>query len=114
MKKISILYFFLGCLVGVAHSQTGITGSITDNKLNPINGVSVRLLNSNHGVISDAQGNFAIKDLPPGNYTLEFSAVGFASKNRNVNVGKVNAPVKISLEQTAKSLDEVVVTAEKR
>lgn len=114
MKKISIVFFLSASLSYSAECQTGINGSVTDANSNPLNGVSVRLLNSNKGAISNSAGNFTLTDLTPGNYLLEFSAVGYASKNREVSVGKDLFQLHVSLEQTSRSLDEVVVTAQKR
>src|SRR5215212_8196054 len=101
MKKISFLSLLLvTCFGFVLPAQVNLNGQITDTKLNPLHGVSVRLLNSNRGVVSNQQGVFAINNVSPGNYIIEFSAVGFASKNQRVTIGKQSVNIQISLEQT--------------
>ncbi|MEP6594628.1 MAG: TonB-dependent receptor [Ginsengibacter sp.] len=115
MKKISLLcLIILTCFGYGIYGQVNINGKITDVNLNPVHGTSIRLLNSNKGVVSNPQGNFTINNVSPGNYIIEFSAIGFASKNQGVIIGKQPVNIQISLEQTSYRLDQVVVTAQKR
>ncbi|MEO6327587.1 MAG: carboxypeptidase-like regulatory domain-containing protein, partial [Ginsengibacter sp.] len=115
MKNYNILFFLLTNFLGhFLYAQNNINGKIVNKRSDPLNGVSIHLLNSNRGVISNSEGNFVITDLLPGNYILGFSAVGFASKNQQVSINKEAVSVEIILEQTSQKLDEVVVTAQKR
>lgn len=44
----------------------------------PLPGVNIVVEGTLLGTASNAQGNFQIKDLPPGTYNLIFSFVGYA------------------------------------
>lgn len=114
MKNFTILLFLLLGFSENLSAQNSISGRIIDKKYIPVSGVSIHLLNSNTGVISNKEGKFLIGNLSAGSYILEFSAVGFASRNEDVVVEKAPVNIEIILEQTSYRLDEVVVTAQKR
>ncbi|MEO6455406.1 MAG: TonB-dependent receptor, partial [Ginsengibacter sp.] len=115
MKRAIVLCFFILCCSGnFLYAQYTINGKITDKKMNPVNGVSVHILNSNKGEISNAGGDFIITDLTPGIYMVRFSVVGFASKNQQISINHESINLKIVLEEITKRLDEIVVTAQKK
>ncbi|MDQ6845595.1 MAG: TonB-dependent receptor, partial [Bacteroidota bacterium] len=110
-----ILLLFSLIFIGKAGSAQGkITGTITDAKLIPLSDVSVHLLNTNFGSVSDAKGNFEINKILPGNYVIRFSSIGYATKNQEVTVGENDVKINASLPEAGSSLDEVVVTAQKK
>lgn len=90
-----------------------ISGKVTDVEFNPIPGVNVILLNTSFGDATDDKGNYQIKNVFPGNYELEFSAIGYAKKKIKISV--INKPLKINLILYAEPIktDEVLVTAGK-
>jgi iron complex outermembrane receptor protein len=115
MKKFALLFwlFILSDSSVIAQAAAQLSGKITDDKGQPVEGVSVHLLNTNTGTISNAQGNFFIEHLYPGNYTLQASAIGFATVKKEVSVSEVTGSITITLNPTATRLDEVVVSAQK-
>src|SRR4029077_18826594 len=59
-------------------------------------------------------GNFSLKRIPAGTYLLSDSAAGYATINKNITVSNAtNETVNIYLQDASKTLDEVVVTAQK-
>jgi iron complex outermembrane receptor protein len=111
--------FFCIALIAVASityaQSAGLTGKVTTSSSAPIPGVSVYVLNTNRGTVSDDQGNFSLNNLLPGKYTIQFSAIGFATTDREIVVDKTNAsPVSIMLADASKQLDAVLVSAQKR
>jgi TonB-dependent receptor len=55
-----------------------ITGEISDSiKLDPVSGVIVEVIGSASRGETDAKGRFTIKDLPPGEHTLEAFKLGY-------------------------------------
>lgn len=90
-----------------------ISGKVTDVEFNPIPGVNVLLINTSFGDATDEKGNYQIKNILPGNYELEFSAIGYAKKKIKISV--INKPLKINLILYAEPIktDEVLVTAGK-
>lgn len=116
-KRASSLFFrvFLSLvatltLVSGALAQGGssgaISGSIKDEKGAAVTGAQVEIINAATGVTertttSDADGNFTVTQLPPGNYKLMITATGFSKTEVTeikVNVTEtttVNVPLKV-------------------
>src|SRR4029079_14526090 len=101
----------------VSFSQPLITirGNIKDERSNPVSYASVYLLNSNFFAVSDTSGNFKMRSIPEGNYTIVVSAIGYATINKNVQITKeAETSLSLQLMDASKQLDEVIVTAEKK
>ncbi len=94
-----------------AQAQQTFTGTVFDSDRSPIPGVSVHVLNSNSGAITDREGHFTLT-LPPGSYDLEFTAVGYASQERTIT--DAASATEIILVSSSTQLDDVVVTAQKK
>ncbi len=112
----TILYILLMTAAITASAQTTntINGVVNDSEKLPVGRVSVHLLNTNFGAITDAQGQFTLGPLPKGRYQLQFTAVGYASQNLEVTIGfGDDTPLVITLIESATQLDDVVVTAQK-
>jgi TonB-linked SusC/RagA family outer membrane protein len=82
-----------------------VTGVVTDSGGLPLPGVTVKLKNSQVAASTDNNGRYSIT-LPDGSGSLEFSFLGFATKEVAVNNQLV---INIKLADEAKSLSEVVV-----
>jgi iron complex outermembrane recepter protein len=108
-------WLIIGMLIsGTVHAQL-ISGKITSDRQLPVANASVYLLNTNYRTTSDASGSFSLRNIAFGNYILSVSAVGFATVDRTIKVGAGSAThVEIYLADALKTLDEVVVTAQKR
>lgn len=82
-----------------------ITGTVNEAGTGlPIPGVNVSVKNSQSGTVTDIDGKFAIT--APAGSTLVFSYIGFETAEKAVE-GAGN--ITISLAESAKTLDEVVV-----
>ena len=89
----------------VAFQAAPITGQVTDQKGEPIPGVTVRVKDQAVGTTTDGSGNYSLT-LPAGSTTLVFSFVGFVSQEVDAkNGGKID----VQLNEQANSLNEVVV-----
>lgn len=98
----------------VAQNNATISGKITDARNLPVQDVAVHILNTNIGVFTDAAGNFSIPNLHAGSYIISFSATGYATENKNIDVADVPANLNIQLADATTQLGDVVVTAEKK
>ncbi len=81
-----------------------VTGKVTSSTGEPLQGVSVSVKGSRTGTVTDAAGNFAIT--VPDDATLVFSSVGFETFEVAV-AGK--SSLNVTLQQSARKIDEVVV-----
>jgi TonB-dependent receptor len=90
-----------------------ISGHVTDTSGGVLQGAEVLLEAQDIKVVSDVQGQFFIRDLEPGNYSVSVTYVGFARFSQTVNViaGQV-ATVDAKLAPESQNL-EVLVTAER-
>ena len=104
----------LTTLVSVAQSESVLKGKIVDENSNPLQSVSVRLLNSQHGAVTNKDGQFLIKNIPAGNYTLNVTRIGYAETNLPVRISGNESEISIVLNPSYQQLSELTVTAEKR
>jgi iron complex outermembrane receptor protein len=74
----------------------------------------VVILNSSKGAITDNNGAFAIDNVPQGKQTLSVSRLGYAVQTLSVAITAEGASVNITLRERSTTLDELVVSAEKR
>ena len=86
-------------------SKKEIKGRVVDIAGEPLPGVSVKVKGTNNATVTDIDGNYSIN--ANGNDVLEFSYVGFASKEVKAHSSNIN----VSLSEDSKELTEVVITA---
>ncbi|MEZ0128937.1 carboxypeptidase-like regulatory domain-containing protein [Flavobacterium sp. LBUM151] len=68
-------------------AQTGtIKGRVSLSSDESADNVSVTIRGTKIGTNTDAQGNYEIKNIKPGNYTIKATAVGFSSKERSITI----------------------------
>lgn len=95
-------------------SQIGITGTVIDGDFNePLPFANILVKETGEGTTSDFDGKYTI-ELNPGSYTLQFSFVGYETKEiiSIQVVGNDFTLVDVVLGATAQGLEEVVVSVE--
>ncbi len=113
---ISIILLISGFTSVIFSGTTGkIAGKITDKDTgDPIPGINVVLQGTSHGAATDIDGNYVINNIPPGNYNILISGVGYQKKSYiNVKVAvdfTTRLDVVIAMEDIA--LETVVIQAE--
>jgi iron complex outermembrane receptor protein len=109
------IFFLLGSLTQALGQNNGsLSGKITDAQSQPVSGVTVRLINSSFGTATDESGSYTISDIPSGSYTLQVTAVGYASQRRDITIGSDASTLDIQIEESTTQLDAVIVTAQKQ
>ncbi len=109
MKKLlfaSLFFFTLGIALVEAQEKV-VTGTVVDDRGDPLPGASIQVKGTTHGVTTDFDGNFSIR-VAGQNPILAISFVGYFTKEVEV-AGKDR--INVQLEPDAEQLDEVVVTA---
>ena len=109
MKK--ALMFLLGVMASAAMfaQSVAVTGTVIDADNNePLIGVSVLEVGTTNGVVTDLDGNFALK--VAAGATLQLSYVGYEAQE--VNVGKRTNLGTITLKPEAVGLQDVTVTGQ--
>ncbi|GIZ10528.1 TonB-dependent receptor [Flavobacterium sp. UMI-01] len=107
MKSNYLLMIFL-FLSTVGFSQSYDIGGVVKEKSSGLSipGVNIQIKNTTKGVASDFDGKFSVKSIPSGSIVV-FSFVGY--KTFEYKVTTTNMNITITLEEDAKTLDEVVV-----
>lgn len=111
------LLFVLLMQTDIAAQTTGsISGVITEAGINePLPTVSVRILGSNLGAATDLDGRFFIRNVRPGEYTIEISFLGFKKvqvTGVRVVAGETTEINQALEEEVYESDQEVIVVGE--
>ncbi|REE80449.1 TonB-linked SusC/RagA family outer membrane protein [Lutibacter oceani] len=108
IQKILKLFFWV-CILGFYNVQAQtVSGTITDAMDgSSLPGVNIVVKGTSIGASSDFDGNYSI-EITNTDAVLQFSYLGYATKEVAVNGKTV---INVSLNQSAESLSEVVVTA---
>ncbi|PZR28340.1 MAG: SusC/RagA family protein [Citrobacter freundii] len=101
---LSLLLVFLFTVPAVA--QKTITGKVTDENNQPLEGANIRL-KTGSGTVSSADGTYSLS-VPNSTEILVFSMVGY--KEKEMTIGN-NTTINITLQKDVAGLDEVVVVA---
>jgi TonB-linked SusC/RagA family outer membrane protein len=108
MKKLllSVVLLIAGCSLLMA--QKNVSGKVTDKKDgSPLRGVSVSVKGNNISTQTNEQGEYSLPGIP-NNATLVFTIISYKTLETKIGTG---ATVDIILEEEAKQLSEVIVTA---
>jgi len=108
-----ILVFILFLSAKLYCQSFNISGRVTDSEFNPIPGVNIVLSNLSKGDATDEKGKYEIKNVSPGNYEIEFSAIGYAKKKLKVTVANKSITLNVILYSEPIKTDEILVTAGK-
>ncbi len=108
------IYLFLLLLTGqLLQAQTtgSISGTIRTAEGTPAEFVNVSLEGTTKGAVTNRNGNFRIKEILPGNYTLLASLVGSEVYQETVEVkAGETLQVNFSLKESAQQLQEIVIS----
>jgi iron complex outermembrane receptor protein len=116
MAKYIYLTLTYSILAYYTFAQTGsIKGRVTSNTEGAISFVSVGILSKTTGTRTSNDGYYQLKNLGPGTYTLQFSAVGY-QKQQVVAQIKANETIIINatLSKSEGRLNDVIVTGVSR
>lgn len=121
--KISLIFSLLVFTVSMLQAQTsavtvsGIIKGKADKTALPFVNIVLKTEKDSAfvtGTVSNEEGRFTLTNIKSGNYVLQFSYTGFASKSQPVLVGTLSSFLDlgtIELQQDAKQLQEVVVSS---
>lgn len=109
MSKHVLSWLLMLLLIGQAYAQDRqVSGTIRDERGQPMPGANVVLKGTTRGTNSDADGVFRIS-VPGGSTTLTISSVGYLTQD--VPVGASETQLSVALQPDSRTLNEVVVTA---
>lgn len=82
---LTLLVFLCSTSIAIAQATGGIAGRVTTEAGNPAAGVVVTLVELSQATITDASGRYSFTPVPPGTYTVSFTA-GESAANESVTV----------------------------
>src|SRR5690606_24529268 len=101
-----------GASDAAAQATGTIRGRVTqEGGLRPLVDVQVYVPGTGRGVLTDAEGNFVIVNVPIGERVVRAELIGYEAAEQTVTVtAGQTATVELTLSPAAIGLDEVVVT----
>ncbi len=110
---VSVLFSLIAVNILDAQETGIIQGTVFDKKSGEaLWNVNVTIIGTNSGAASDKNGKFLIEKIPVGEFTLQFSAIGYEKlliKDVKVEPGKT-VNIQVKLEPTVIKTQEIVVT----
>ncbi len=114
MKRVLLILFVAFFSISITTQGQSISGTVYDAKYDrPIANATIFVIETDLGTYADEFGNFEIKNIKPGIYTLQFSLVGYLSYKKKITVYKNGlADLAVYLQPSNVNLNnEFVVTA---
>lgn len=106
-----ILYIITAMVFSTyAYSQQTVEGKILDPETGiPVFGATVYLPQLEKSGMSNAEGEFSINNVSPGNYQVVISSLGYATRTLNITV-PLSTPLNIELLPSAIEMEAVIVS----
>ena len=105
---LTLIGFFCGALS--LHGQGSVSGTVTDPGGEPAIGVSVSVVGTRLGAVTDLNGQYTIGNVPAGPQTLRMAYTGYQELTLPVTViAGQTARLDFTMQENASLLDEVVV-----
>jgi Fe(3+) dicitrate transport protein len=112
LKKILLLFILVGIQCTI-HAQVGeISGTVRDERA-VLPGASVGLKNTAFEATTDGNGEFVLRNIPYGNYTLVIFAFNKETIEHDVQVGLVRLELDFVVRELSSELQEVEIRDEK-
>jgi len=107
MRKLLLSLTAFLLFTGSLLAQKSITGTVTDDKGNPLPNVSVVVKGTTMGTVTKSDGSYSLT-LPANAKQLEFTFLGYTTQTVNINASARYSITLVSSD--SKEIDEVVVT----
>jgi outer membrane receptor for ferrienterochelin and colicins len=105
----TLIVAFLLLLTSFSSAQSSLQGSITADGMT-LQYANISIKKASKSIVSDADGNYFIKDLAAGEYEIAVSYTGFRTEKRSITVVDSTETVLDFKLRENNTLDEVVIT----
>ena len=111
MKKYIFLIIMMGFTI-MGFAQNSLSGTIKNQNNEPISNVEISVSDANIQTKSNENGQFEIKNLPIGKWTLIFQKDKFEIKSEQISIGNQEQKIlDIILEEDQHHIDEILVSS---
>ncbi|MEM1359525.1 MAG: TonB-dependent receptor plug domain-containing protein, partial [Bacteroidota bacterium] len=107
LERVGLLLVFALITQAGLLAQYTVSGTITDTEDVPLIGVSIQVVGTTSGTVSDIDGQFTV-NVPEGKTQLRLSYTGFSTQVIDVSPSTGN--LSLTMEEDVANLDEIVVT----
>lgn len=108
--KLSITFLLSTCIFSGIFAQSSLKGTIKNSSTGEtLIGASV-IYGPGKGTVTDIDGNYSIKELADGEYTITFSYVGFKTNSQKIKIAGKPVTINVKLEST--DMREVEIIAD--
>ncbi|HEX2974618.1 MAG TPA: TonB-dependent receptor [Bacteroidales bacterium] len=111
--KGGLIFIFLFASIAGYPQEARLTGYIMGTDSIPVAGAAILVKGTSLGANSDSRGQYTIKRIIPGAYTVRVSLLGYETRELSINLNQGNNTLNIILNETDVNPGEVVVTATK-
>ncbi len=95
-------------------SKGGVYGMVKTSDGKPAPYVTVEIVGL-RAIQADFQGNYIIKDVEEGNYTITASYIGFTTQKKQLNIsGMENIQINFTLSENSNDLNEIEINGRKK
>ncbi|MFM2267549.1 MAG: hypothetical protein RL757_990 [Bacteroidota bacterium] len=112
-KTVRIIATFVMILTSMAAWAQTLKGSVKDGKGEGLPGVSVGVVGTTKGTLTNADGSYTLS-LSKGKYQVSYSFVGYASQTKVVNIDGGDVTVDVNLSSTENELGTVTISTGSR
>lgn len=104
-------FIFILVLISTAfYAQNSIKGSVNLYG-EPFEMVNVFIKKTKKGTVTDANGNYSIRNIPEGKHTIIISSIGFQTQRKRIVITKNTQTIlNFNLQEDNTNLDEIVVS----
>ncbi|OIV41121.1 TonB-dependent receptor [Flavobacterium johnsoniae] len=114
IKKVCFFMLFLSSLNVMSQELGKVSGKVSLSGNVPASGISVVLKGTKYNTVTNDDGNYELKYVKPGSYTISVHSVGAHSiEDAIVVTAKQTTTKNFSLSESQEDLDEVVITKNK-
>ena len=113
MKQLLILFLLITTsLLSWSQKKYTISGRINDEAGEELIGATIYVRDLKTGAVTNVYGFYSIT-IPEGNYQIDYSYIGYETQTKEINLNQ-NQSFNITLNEASKTIDEVVITAERK
>jgi len=111
MNKASAFTFFFLFNIGQLYAQTVISGRVTNQRNEPLEGASIGLENSYYGTTSAADGSFSFNSADTGQYKIIITIMGFRKFEAIISLTSKPISINAILKEMVTEIKAVTVSA---
>jgi outer membrane receptor for ferrienterochelin and colicin len=112
--KTKLLLFFLIFIINIISAQNfTLSGKVIDSKTGDAVQGAVVFISYNYMAYTNNEGNYNIKEIPEGSYSIKISRIGFRTISEEINIDANSLVKNYNLVPTPIELDEVIVSTDR-